>query len=499
MSAASEAAAAAALHGNFVNSMKVEQAGLYRELLQVEGLSRKEAALLARVGGAINGYIEVGNFSTVLSLVPGMGAVGEKFASILKAKGGAKALLAVPSVRRTLLDGLKNYASGVGSETMEEIEQEAVATVFVKVANLAKGQDGKSLEEALSDILDAGREALPHMALGMLPGAVINTGMAATSTYRANRAAEGAKKGDVNTTLADLHLTPVEKARVNAVKELEASEAKVKGAETKAGTKAEAPAVSAAQEGNTEGVKADAALERAVETPQAMEAEGVTAENALAAGEGDTGDGLLFIKANTLDAYMQSLPEPERETLGQALGQALGLHKTSTEEYLLHAKDYEKAARSFRAGWTRRGCCTIARRRWRSWLTSLRATLRRRLWILSRWGFRRARLSSILKFTSGWWGNTARKWRATRSALSGTAWWARRETASRLSCWGATSKSWRRGRFRRRTGRGSRPTWRTTNGNRRFSKVWSPTAFWPISARTRGSCWGSRFRGFGRG
>ncbi|MGI6076390.1 MAG: hypothetical protein ACOYD9_08545, partial [Pyramidobacter sp.] len=38
---------------------------------------------------------------------------------------------------------------------------------------------------------------------------------------------------------------------------------------------------------------------------------------------------------------MQSLPEPERETLGQALG----LHKTSTEEYLLHAKDYEKAAR----------------------------------------------------------------------------------------------------------------------------------------------------------
>ncbi|MGI6076165.1 MAG: hypothetical protein ACOYD9_07360, partial [Pyramidobacter sp.] len=341
VSAASEAAAAAALHGNFVNSMKVEQAGLYRELLQVEGLSRKEAALLARVGGAINGYIEVGNLSTVLSLVPGMGAVGEKFASILKAKGGAKALLAVPSVRRTLLDGLKNYASGVGSETMEEIEQETVATLVVEVTKRAKGLDGKSLEEALSDILDAGREALPHMALGMLPGAVINTGMAATSTYRANRAAEGAKKGNVNATLADLHLTPAEEARVNAVKALETSEVKAEGAETKAETKAEAPAVSAALEGNTEGVKADTALERAVETPQAMEAEGVTVENALAAGEGDTGDGLIFIKADALDAYMQSLPEPERETLGQALG----LHKTSTEEYLLHAKDYEKAAR----------------------------------------------------------------------------------------------------------------------------------------------------------
>ena len=41
-----------------------------------------------------------------------------------------------------------------------------------------------------------------------------------------------------------------------------------------------------------------------------------------------------------MDAYMQSLPEPERETLGQALG----LHKISTKEYLLHAKDFEKAA-----------------------------------------------------------------------------------------------------------------------------------------------------------
>lgn len=37
---------------------------------------------------------------------------------------------------------------------------------------------------------------------------------------------------------------------------------------------------------------------------------------------------------------MQSLPEPQRETLGQALG----LHKISTKEYLLRAKDFEKAA-----------------------------------------------------------------------------------------------------------------------------------------------------------
>ena len=48
---------------------------------------------------------------------------------------------------------------------------------------------------------------------------------------------------------------------------------------------------------------------------------------------------------------MQSLPEPERETLGQALG----LHKISTKEYLLRAKDFEKAAGEHGGAQRRRG------------------------------------------------------------------------------------------------------------------------------------------------
>ena len=346
LSALGEATAAAALHGNFVNSMKVEQAGLYRELLQIEGLSRRDAALLARAGGALNGAIEVGNLSTVLSLVPGLGAVGERFASILRSKGGAKALLAVPSVRRTLLAGLKNYASGVTSETMEEIEQAAVSTLFVEVTKRAKGQDGASLEEALSGILDEGREALGQMALGMLPGAVVNTGMTAASTYCAKGAVKGAEKGKGNAQFASF-ATAEEEARVNAVKELEASRAKAGGVEAKAAaetktetteTAAEAPVVSAAREDRAAKAETNVASERAGR-PSA-ETGDVAAETAPGADEGGTGDDWLFIGADALDSYMQSLPEPQRETLGQALG----LHKISTKEYLLRAKDFEKAA-----------------------------------------------------------------------------------------------------------------------------------------------------------
>ena len=368
-----------ALAGAFENSSILEASGIYQDLLQIPGINKKVAALVAGAGGVLNGYIEVGNLATMFKTIPGMKKLGDVMGNFFKGAageaikegGGMRTLLAAPSIRNAIIEGLKNYAEGVTSETKEEIQQAFVSILARELTTRAYGQDGKSLRECVKELMDEGKAALGQMAKGMAPGALINT---VSASYHANKAARAARTGGTVLQGQQAALTGDDKARYDAVQQSlqrqnargEAGEAPAAEAGTpqpaatpatqpaegtgapapapEAGAPEEPAAAPAAQETTaTESptIEATAPEGPPVSAPQAVREEAEAPSEA----QEEVGSDTVFIKTEALDEYMQSLPPADQRTLQEALGWQTIEKSEATGEYFIPGEKFRAAAK----------------------------------------------------------------------------------------------------------------------------------------------------------
>lgn len=355
-----EGVSMAALAGAFENSTILETSGIYQDLMQIPGINKKVAALIASAGGALNGYIEVGNLATMFKTIPGMKKLGDVMGNVFKGAageaikegGGMRTLLAAPSIRGALIEGLKNYAEGVTSETKEEIQQAFVSILARELTTRAYKQEGKSLRECVKELMDEGTAALGQMAKGMAPGALINT---VSASYHANKAARAARAGGTVLQGQQSTLTGDDKARYDAVQQ------SLQRQNTRVNEKQEAKAAPSSEPGAAApaGSTPAAATQETTATTEGPTIEATTPEGAPesapstvqeetaapAEAQEEVGSDTVFIKTEVLDEYMQSLPPADQRTLQEALGWQTIEKSEATGEYFIPGEKFRAAAK----------------------------------------------------------------------------------------------------------------------------------------------------------
>lgn len=354
------------MEGSFERARKGEQSNAYWYFKKnVPELDDAQAATLAFYVGVINGAIEVGNLGLVAKVIPGAAYVSRAWQKMLAPFAGNTArLLTIPTVTSRLVGFGWDYLKAVLTEAGEEFGQGGVRGFFAKVARrlvgapMAKGWGG--LGEALSASATEGwgdfKEALPSLAWGMV--SPLNLFFAVspvlykngTRAYQAvTHKKQPAAPAAETTTESAPQPTETEKARVAAAVEVLRD---LRTGVPQSDVKAEpidlnAPVDAGAQ--ITRQVPDFAAADTTEEVgpvsktkqPAEKTAEGVPQA------EGMPLPKVVYVDAEKLDSFLQSLPEEQRVTIREALGWKT-VHKTegTRPEYALPRERFEKAVQA---------------------------------------------------------------------------------------------------------------------------------------------------------
>lgn len=361
--------------------------------------NRLLAAKLALIGGAINGYIEIGNMGIMLNTVSG-GAYDRAKDMLIKSVGGENGMLSKMGKRqlkswaaRALKDYAINYIKSSGTEGLEEYLQSLFSNTLLEIGKAIAGKSNRSVKEVLEAIHRDGWGGFTEIAKGMLvtgiPGGVINAGaryqesvrekaiaaqpklfsddqaarIEAEKTLRAEDAehvptseikteplSETGTQGELKTAAPDFAYDPA-----NVVTGIE--DADVKASAAPAAEPEQTPSSEAAPTPETQPEQADKQTEQTEEAAEpavpAAEQETEKAKTELrpaspervgAAYQETVLPSSVYVSSEAMDAYLQTLPENERETLRQALR----MRKVDkTGEYLMRAKDFVAAGKRF--------------------------------------------------------------------------------------------------------------------------------------------------------
>lgn len=357
--------------------------------------NRLLAAKLALIGGAINGYIEIGNMGIMLNAVSG-GAYDRAKDMLIKSVGGENGMLSKMGKRqlkswaaRALKDWAINYIKSSGTEGLEEYLQSLFSNTLLEIGKAIAGKSNRSAKEVLEAIHQDGWGGFTEIAKGMLvtgiPGGVINAGaryqesvrekaiaaqpklfsddqaarIEAEKTLRAEDAehvptseikteplSETGTQGELKTAAPDFAYDPA-----NVVAGIEDADVK---AAAPAAEPEQTPSPEAAPTPETQIEQTDKQTEDTAE-PAAPAAEQETEkaktelrpaspERVGAAYQETVLPSSVYVSSEAMDAYLQTLPENERETLRQVLR----MRKVDkTGEYIMRAKDFVAAGKRF--------------------------------------------------------------------------------------------------------------------------------------------------------
>jgi len=199
-------------HGMFEETLNLETTSSFNTLLE-QGLDEKLASRLAIAGGAVKAAIELDMFARMGQYIPMFqikspfrlpGRLHDKLLSLIW-KNGPAPLLKVPTVGGAVLHGALDFAGVAAAEIGEEGLQEAV-----DVVTEAAGQwlaDKKDLIGALDQVFsvssaervaDTMWQAAKEFVPGMLPGALVRTGMAGMGARALRNTPEMKLRANIN-------------------------------------------------------------------------------------------------------------------------------------------------------------------------------------------------------------------------------------------------------------------------------------------------------------
>jgi hypothetical protein len=164
------------------------------------GLTPDTAFTAALITGAVNAGIELSQIETLLRAFPGarqaLGAITSQ---------GARKLLQSKSFRSAILKAGKELGVLTGTETLEEIAQNAVENVVTEIARRTSGYEPVGAGDVAKQLLQESAEIVtqfgPAIAITALPGIVSSTISDFNSAAKARRTAEMLRQ--VNGALAE--------------------------------------------------------------------------------------------------------------------------------------------------------------------------------------------------------------------------------------------------------------------------------------------------------
>jgi hypothetical protein len=178
---------------------KLEAGGMFLELMQMEDangnkIDPKIAVVASHAVGAINGTIEIAEWAVLLKT---FGISGKLFNK--SAEKVAKKLAAEGTIKNIVAKKLFTYGAALGTETLQEIEQETSSIVFGELAkelnNARKGTDfqritATDLKERYAEVT---AESLRAFGVLALPGPTITGAIEAVALKGKAVAVEGVK------------------------------------------------------------------------------------------------------------------------------------------------------------------------------------------------------------------------------------------------------------------------------------------------------------------
>ena len=167
--------------GGVVRMSQLEAGGMFLEIAEMEDefgnkIDPKIAVIASHAVGAINGGIEIGQWSVLLSTFGiGTGLFKKSIAKV------TSKFAAEGTLKNIVAQGLMKYGTAVAAETFQEIEQETTNVVFGELAkelnNARKGTDFKPItaEDLKARYTDVTIESLRAFGVIALPGTMIST------------------------------------------------------------------------------------------------------------------------------------------------------------------------------------------------------------------------------------------------------------------------------------------------------------------------------------
>jgi len=167
--------------GGVVRISQLEAGGMFLEIAEMEDefgnkIDPKIAVIASHAVGAINGGIEIGQWSVLLSTFGiGTGLFKKSIAKV------TSKFAAEGTLKNIVAQGLMKYGTAVAAETFQEIEQETTNVVFGELAkelnNARKGTDFKPItaEDLKARYTDVTIESLRAFGVIALPGTMIST------------------------------------------------------------------------------------------------------------------------------------------------------------------------------------------------------------------------------------------------------------------------------------------------------------------------------------
>lgn len=344
-----------AARGSYERARLVEQSATYWQLMKnVKGINPAQASTIAYYVGHINAWVEIGNYGLMMQLFPGASAFSKAWKKMLEPYGGSVVkMMARPTIAGRLLGAASSYGLGLLTEWFEEVRQGTYRGIGEQVARAQTGAPRKPWTEVLRAGWEEGKEAFSPLAYGMAPGAIVNALLGIGPLLSGNVRRNINKVADQDIS----QQTETEKSRIVAagkvLRDIRAEETTTLpqgDGVTREAIDFDAPANTETQIDKGKTAFLDSFGERAEIVDVDQEAakkkdakKGEKAEAQLVNEEAELPK-VVYIDAEKLDTFLQSLPEEQRVTIREALGWSK-IQKTEGEhpEYALPRTRFERA------------------------------------------------------------------------------------------------------------------------------------------------------------